>query len=249
MAAHTKHYQTFTNRLLHLNADLELVDIIDSAMKSGALTTCDEKLFDALDEDKHVVLSNRTASAHNRQIAINHLRQSVYSSYIKDLYEEVTDYLHSALAEAATQAQVDPGRFIGEHRVEVQVPDVLQAGKLQVLIEDIVAKMFRKLENERSTTSLINKSCSKLGLNVDQAIRDKAIYYLEIRHQLVHADGKADALFKANHPDLAYTSDDYIDLRFKLIKNIREAVEAFIEEFDNQAITAGINFSHNIPVA
>ena len=29
MAAHTKHYQTFTNRLLHLNADLELVDIID----------------------------------------------------------------------------------------------------------------------------------------------------------------------------------------------------------------------------
>ena len=77
----------------------------------------------------------------------------------------------------------------------------------------------------------------------------KQSIYLEIRHQLVHADGKADALFKANHPDLAYTSDDYIDLRFKLIKNIREAVEAFIEEFDNQAITAGINFSHNIPVA
>ena len=51
MAAHTKHYQTFTNRLLQLNADLELVDIIDSAMKSGALTTCDEKLFDALNED------------------------------------------------------------------------------------------------------------------------------------------------------------------------------------------------------
>lgn len=189
-------------------------------------------------------MSKRTVSGNNRQLAINHLKQTVFSSYIKDLYEEVYDYLKSVLTEAAIRSKVEPDRLIGEHRVEVKVSDILQADKLQGVIEDIVAKIFRKLENERSTTSLIKKTCDKLGLNVSEEIQSKAIYYLEIRHQLVHAGGKADEQFKKTHPDLNYTADDYIDLRFKLIQKARKSVAEFIEEFDSQAISNGLILPH-----
>lgn len=244
MAAHSKHYQTFTNRLLHLDADLELIDIIDVSIKDGLLTPGPEKLFEKISRRKHPVLSKRTVSDINRQLAMNHLKQSVFSSYVKDLYEEVYDYLKSVLTEAAIRSKVEPERLIGEHRVEVKVSDILQADKLQSVIEDIVAKVFRKLENERSTTALIEKTCGKLGLSVSDEIQSKAIYYLEIRHQLVHADGKADEQFKATHPDLNYTTGDYIDLRYKLIQEARKAVKKFIEEFDTQAITKGLILSH-----
>ena len=244
MAVHSKHYQTFSNRLLHLDADLELIDIIDVSIKDKLLTPASEKLFEKISKHKHPILSKRTISDNNRQLAMNHLKQTVFSSYIKDLYEEVYDYLKSVLTEAAVRSKVEPDRLIGEHRVEVKVSDILQADKLQSVIEDIVAKVFRKLENERSTTALIEKTCGKLGLSVSEEIQSNAIYYLEIRHQLVHADGKADEKFKENHPDLNYTSGDYIDLRFKLIQQARKSVTKFIEEFDSQAITNGLILPH-----
>lgn len=246
MAAHSKHYQTFSNRLIHLNADLELIDIIDVSIKEGLLQPTDEKLFEKLSKQKHPVLVHRTPSRENQQLAMNHLRQSVFSSYIKDLYEEVYDYLKSVLTEAAIRAKVDPERLIGEHRIEVKVTDILQTDKLQSLIEDIVSKVFRKLENERSTTALIAKTCNKLNLEIDETIQSSAIYYLEIRHQLVHADGKADAEFRATHPDLEYTADHYIDLRYKLIKKIKKAILDFINEFDKQAIEKDLVLPHNV---
>ena len=101
----------------------------------------------ALDVYKRQVLSKRTVSDINRQLAMNHLKQTVFSSYVKDLYEEVYDYLKSVLTEAAIRSKVEPERLIGEHRVEVKVSDILQADRLQSVIEDIVAKVFRKLEN------------------------------------------------------------------------------------------------------
>lgn len=245
MPIHSKHYQTFSNRLLHLNADLELIDIIDESIKGGLLASTEEKLFTKLSKKKHPTLFKRTPSPHNQQLAMNHLRQTVYSSYIKDLYEEVYSYLKSVLTEAALRSKIDSERLIGEHQVEVKVSDILRADKIQNIIEDIVSKIFRKLENERSTTALIKKTCSKLGINIDDKILDNAIYYLEIRHQLVHADGKADAQFKEHHSDLIYTAEDYIDLRYKLIKKVRKAVKDFIEEFDKQAIKMGLILPHN----
>lgn len=244
MAAHSKHYQTFSNRLLHLDADLELIDIIDASIKENLLSPDSQKLFAKISNRKHPVLSRRNVSTTNRKLAINHLKQTVFSSYIKDLYEEVYDYLKSVLTEAAIRSKVDPDRLIGEHRVEIKVSDILQADRLQSVIEDIVTKIFRKLENERSTTALIEKTCDKLGLSVSEKIQNEAIYYLQIRHQLVHAGGKADEQFKETHPDLYYTTGNYIDLRFRLIQKARKSVAKFIEEFDSQAISNGLISPH-----
>lgn len=240
MLTHSKAHQTFTNRVLQLDADLELIDIFDASIKAGLLPTAEERLFEKISHKKHPVLSRRKVTTTNQKLAMNHLRQTVFSSYIKDLYEEVYEYLRSILVEAAVNAKVDPKRFVGDHHVDINITDVLQADRIQIIIEDIVNKIFRKLENERSTTALITKTCGKLDIKVSEEKQRKAIYYLEIRHQLVHADGKADEEFKEKHPDIPYAAGDYIDLRFKLIKDTRKAVLNFVDEFDQKAIEKGL---------
>ena len=240
MSEHSKHYQTFINKTLHMSADIELIDIINVSLKKGALGSCESTLFDEIKKDKHPILSKRATKKMNQTIAMNHLRQTVFSSYIKDLYEEVYEYLKSMLTEAALNTKVEPKRFIGEHIFEIKISEVLETDKLQKIIEDIVSKIFRKLENERSTSALIEKTCNKLDLNIDEIIKNTAIHFLEIRHQLVHADGKADEQFKKTHPDLNYTKGNYIDLRYKLIKKFRKAIIVFIEEFDINALEKGL---------
>lgn len=151
-------------------------------------------------------------------------------------------YLKAVLVEASTNAKIDPARFIGDQKVEVKAIDILKADKLQSVIEDVVSKVFRQLENKRSTRELVEGVRNKLNINVDSEIEQKALYYLEIRHQLVHADGRADEKFKREHPNLKYTSGNYIDLRYKLIRSARKAVEEYIKAFDDQVISQGIVF-------
>lgn len=239
MAKHSKPYLTFCNRLAHFNADLELVDIVVSSVTAGMLST-DDKLFTKLSKQKHPVLSKRKVNKTNRTNAINHLRQSIFSSFLKDLYEEVYSYLKSVLAEASVNSKIDPARFIGDQKVEIKAVDILQADKLQSIIEDIVSKMFHQLENKRSTKELLEGVRNKLNICVDKEVEDKAVYYLEIRHQLVHADGKADYKFKVEHPDLFYTTDDYIDLRYRLIQKARKAIVDFVVLFDTEVVSRGI---------
>lgn len=236
MATCSKAFQTFSNRLLHFDADIELMDIIDASVKAGFFKVDEAKLFEKLDPAKHPVLANRTPSHNNQVLAKNHLRQTVYSSYIKDVYEEVYSYLQAVLSEAAVNAKIDPKRFVGDQSLTITVTELLSADKLQTIVEKTVAKIFRNLESERSTKALIEKTCGKLNIKVRKKTIDDAVYYLEIRHQLVHADGKADEAFKASHGNLSYTDDNYIDLRYKLIKQFRDTVYAFVSEFDSQAI-------------
>lgn len=235
---HSKPYQTFCNRVLHLDADLELIDIIDSSVKSGLLFS-EDKLFSKISKNKHPVLSKRKVTSVNRELAINHLKQSMFSSYIKDLYEEVYDYLKSVLFEASINAKIEPSRFIGDQKIEIKAKDILQADKLQTLVKEVVEELFRKLENKRSTKDLIENICNRLDISVENGKKEKALYYLEVRHQLVHADGKADEAFRKAHPDIPY-KDGYIDLRYRLIISARKAIKEFITSFDTQLIIKGL---------
>ena len=70
MPTHSKPFQTFSNRLLHFDADLELVDIIDASIKNGLLKTTQQGLFEKADKQKHPVLSKRTVSPQNQQLAM-----------------------------------------------------------------------------------------------------------------------------------------------------------------------------------
>jgi hypothetical protein len=68
----TKYLIKFLNRAAQFDADLELTDIFSKASKYGHLTNGD-RLFECIDEKKHIRLAARKVCSHNRKLAVNHL--------------------------------------------------------------------------------------------------------------------------------------------------------------------------------
>lgn len=79
----------------------------------------------------------------------------------------MTQYLFEIL-EAAARHGLDPNRLIGEHKVSLEANDILAAGSWPNVIRLVSQSVFRRLEGERSTKSLLQKINAKLGLGVAQ---------------------------------------------------------------------------------
>jgi hypothetical protein len=227
-------------RSAHFDADLEIVDGISEMMTKGQLwTSGNAQLFDFVNPSKHLVLSERKSNSHNRRIAINHLKKTLYSSYIKDLYEDLTDYLQNIL-QAAAKNGFNPNRLIGEHKVSFEANDILQARNWDAIAQMVAEKVFRKLENEKKTSELLKKINSKLDLGVDINLINAALPYLEIRHLLVHADGKADENFCSKYSTICNTPNKKINNNYSLVLSAKTAVLNLVQDYDNKIVEKSI---------
>lgn len=241
---HSKSYESFKNRMLHFDDDIEFTDILYSTIKESTVVEGANKLFEYQSSDKHPNISRYSICQDNRLQIMRHLKSTVSASYIKDAYEELTIYLRGITTEAYRNATVSPERIIGEHKVNMSAVDILLGIKDGTLAQTVIDNMFQTLENERSTIGLIKKICSKLGIDVSATIVENAVYYLEIRHKLVHTDGYADKEFRDSHPSLRYTHGNYIDLTYSTITSAKNALFELVRAIDDDALAKGIINPH-----
>lgn len=239
----SKAFASFKNKVLHFNDDIELVDILYATIKHQP-ANYDDRLFDFQDRSKHLNISRYKNCQENRLMVVQHLKSTIYSAYVKDVYEELTIYLKSIILEAYENAKVDPKRIIGEHKVNMSAVDILAGIHNGTLAQTIIENMFQALENERSTITLIKKSCTKLGISVKDELIDDAVYYLEIRHKLVHTDGYADEEFRKKHKSLRYTARGYIDLSYPVLQSMRNSLLALVGAIDEDALKKEIINPH-----
>lgn len=115
------------------------------------------------------------------------------------------------------------------------------------MIDVVIEGIFRVLENERSTISLISKFHNKIGIEKDSNIINEAIYYLEIRHKLVHTDGCVDEEFRNAHNTMQYTHKGRIKLTYSTIIKAKEAVTKLVEDMDKKIMSAGLARSNTTP--
>lgn len=151
----------------------------------------------------------------------------------------MTHYLQDILSAAARNG-LDPNRLIGEHKCSLEANDILAAGNWTKVVEMVSLNVFRRLENERSTKNLLQKINSKLNLGVKAQTIDAALPYLEIRHLLVHADGKVDQLFCTSFPAFGLTPGQKITLDYTLLQRARSSIVALVTEFDQKIIAGNI---------
>ncbi|WP_461209458.1 hypothetical protein [Desulfocurvus sp. DL9XJH121] len=236
----TKSYVRFLNRFAHFDADIELADVVSISNDRGILNkNAGEMLFDAVDVHRHPRLAGRDASPHNRKIAIGHLKVTLYSSFIKDIYEDMTMYFREVL-EAAAKKGISPNRLTGECNSTFKVNDILLAGNWDNVVKMISEAIFRQIENKKSTKELIAQMNAKLNLGVAQEKIDAALPFLEIRHLLVHADGIADQKFCSSFPRFGATAGHPIHLGHNEIQNARTTISALINAFDQAIVANGL---------
>ena len=232
----SKAFHAFTSKLHYFDDDIEVIDVLRHCVVSGDLS--DEKsqfAFTRIDPQQHNHLARRTNSDGARKLMISHLRTTLYVAYVKDIYEEVTNYLRTILAQASKKG-LNSGRLIGEHSFQVDAKAILDLGDWNKVCEMVTASVFQKLEAERSTLSLLNKVSSKLDLNIDDEKIKNAIPYLECRHLLVHTDGIASPEFKKKYPHIKLKDKSKLDLNYDFISSMRSAVLELIQLYDASII-------------
>lgn len=233
----TKAYHRFKQRCDYYEVDVELCDLL--VRQFIGMTDSNDKLAVALGSDatRHPKLDQRN-SKRTREVRGGHLRRTMVASAIKDLYEDFVEFISETMAKAALKG-VDPGRFAGGAKFELNAKEVLGLGDWDSVVTLISQKIFRQLEGERKTMVLITKAAKHLGLTIDQAVIDGAFPYLETRHLLVHQDGRADADFRGRFGGIS-VREGKINLTTRLVTDARLAVDALAKAFDVEIISKGL---------
>lgn len=231
----SKAFHAFQQKLIYFEDDLELVDVLKINIKKGELTDTDSPfVLKYVDNTMHSHIARRKNSDVTRMQIINHLRATLYSAYVKDVYEELTEYLRTILKQASENG-IDAGRVIGEHSFKIDAKTVLEARNWESIARLIADSIFQTLESEKSTLKLIEKVSNKLALGVNKQLIEDAIPYLEVRHFLVHTDGKVNEQFKRNYPHIKL-SKNKVSLTSDFIKDLKQKVTALLEDFDREVI-------------
>jgi hypothetical protein len=222
--------------MAHLEADIELADVIAISNHKGVLSAGGGAyLFDAVEADHHPRLAARTNNAHNRRLAVRHLKANLCTAFLKEIYEDLSTYLQSIL-EAAARNGLDPNRLIGEHKVSLEANDILATRSWGGVVHLVAQSVFRRLENEKSTKDVLQKINAKLNLGVSQTKINAALPYLELRHLLVHADGIADEAFCRSFPTFAAIAGNKIQLDFAVLQSAKTTVLALVKAFDAKVV-------------
>lgn len=228
----SKGYKRFKSRLEYFRTDNEIAEII---VLNKELLKGDNAIFKKVNAVKHPLLSNRTNNANSRRLVINHLRKTIYVAFIKDMYEEVTEYIRYILQEGAMNG-ADTHRLVGEHNVNMKANDILSMGTKREIVQSIMDQIFQQLENERSTITLISKIRNKLGLAIEQQIIDDALPFLEIRHIFVHSDGKPNQVFLDKYPNIRLDDHNRILLNATFAEEAYNSINNLLIAIDNEMI-------------
>ncbi|PTT74807.1 hypothetical protein DBR41_27000 [Pseudomonas sp. HMWF010] len=235
----SKALHRFTQRLISYETDLELTDVLITNFLRGQAderTIC-EATGGRVDGYPRLHACPNTIQS--RKIVGLHLKSTIHVAFIKELYEDFSDFLATSLSRAAL-AGVDASRFAGEVKLDIHAKEILQAGSWDAVIRLISDKIFRALENERNTRSLINKMSVRVGLQLEENVLTAAMPYLDARHILVHRDGKPDDLYVRSYPDVPIARNGAITMNFDFVTRARNAVKALAEHIDARMIDAGL---------
>ena len=141
----TKAFHAFQQKMIYFSDDLDLVDFLSKVVQAGKLSSeTDTTVFTNLNVEKYSYLARRKNSSGSRKLLMTHLKQSIYSAYIKDVYEEVSEYLRTILKNYFS-CNIDCARLIGEHNIQNALA-VIEAGLYAKLEPEIISKGLKEFK-------------------------------------------------------------------------------------------------------
>lgn len=228
----SKGYQKFATRLVYFREDMELADVL---FLNKEKIKSDNTIFMRVNTNKHPLLYGRDSTKGSRKNVMNHLRKSIFVSFLKEMYEEVTEYIRYILYQGSING-VDANRIVGDHNFKMQANEVLILTTKEDIIKTITNQVFQQLESERSTIELLKKTKNKLGLDIAQDLIDNAIPYLTCRHIFVHSDGKPNDDFKNLYPNITIDTKGRILLNMDFLNTAYLSVNELLKAYDNEMI-------------
>jgi len=121
--------------------------------------------------------------------------------------------------------------------------DIVTLGDYEKISEEMVSRVFRKLENEKSTTKLLEKVLNHTGITLNEELKTEALMYLEMRHLFIHNRGLADKEFVNKFknlvpPDIKH--GDKLQTNFPTISKAVKSVNNLCDSIDKELINGNL---------
>ena len=229
----SKGYQRFNNRLDYFLTDCETSEAF--YINKEEIKGNGSYIFKGVSKPKFNKLANRSNTEGSRKIVVSHIRSTILISFIKELYEEVSEYLRYILSQGAKNG-VDSLRLVGDLKLSFKANEILEKNTYDEIIEMIISSIFQSLENERSTIGLLAKVNNKLDLGVNENLINEALPYLELRHVFVHSDGKPNKDFMSKYPFFKKNKKGRVEIDLILVRTAFDKVNALLYAYDQSMI-------------
>lgn len=229
----------FLNRAACFDEDLELVSVMSRAVKNGELSPgVDDGLFVHVDASEHPRLTKTKVNDNNREKVIGHLRQTLFAAHIKDLYEDFVDYL-AEISRSVMRNGIASDAVRGDFKFQMAASSILACGSWEAVL-DVVNEALEERLKALGTHKTVEFLDKRIGLGLDASLVEVAFRYLDLRHLLVHEDGRADERFCSSHPDFLATPGRTIKLDATVTREARMAITALVEHMDARAVAAEV---------
>ena len=198
-----------------------------------------ENIGKNIDEALPIDCSNYSRLNHparNRARIYNYCRAKNSHSAIVEIYGYFSEYMRDILKEIYKK---EPMQVVGKSQklLNMTFADLARINTLGDLHEKMVEDVFRSLENERSTIKLIDKILSGTGVNLSDADKMSVLPYLEMRHLIIHNNGKIDDEFEGKYGAiLKIKAGEKVPTVFPNAEAAIKSVRAFMRKIDCELV-------------
>lgn len=190
--------QKFRSRIQYLQQHLQVIDAsltqTSRALKRSTSQNTSIAKALGLTIETHDKL-NHPVKGYERIISYSRSKNVEFS--LLELYRSFTEYMHNILSEMYRKEPMKIVQKIAEDSKENKLSflEIVNLGDYNAISELMVLKVFRKLENERSTPKLLEKVINHTKIELDGTLKKEALMYLQMRHLITHNRGLVDQIF------------------------------------------------------
>ena len=242
----TKSWQIFDGKMRNLKQHLQLMDLALTQAKK----VCDSKKAEngtiaaALTSNTRQYLQlniPNNANEINRVVAFS--RKKLNEQAVIELYRLFSDYLFNTIRDLSHNT---PNKLLevinAKDDRSLSYKELIELGNYDAILEKMAQKVYRALENQRSTPKLLDKILSITNIDINNEIKKEALLYLQIRHLIIHNNSKADDDFiNLNDNDIVrIKADKSISFTYALTNKAITTVFKLCKMLDDKLIEKGI---------
>lgn len=232
--------QKFRSRMEYIQQHLQIIDATltksSKFLSSYNPNTTNINIALGTDSVTHDKLNHPTRT-NGRIISYSRGKNSEYS--IIELYSCFTEYMKNILGEMYKKEPIKIVQKIADENKDNKLTfaEIVQLGDYSKISELMVSKVFRKLENERSTTLLLEKVLNHTKIQLDENVKRQSLMYLQMRHLYIHNKGVADKIFVDEFGDIIQIRvGNKLPSNFTTINNAISIVSTLCDAIDKELI-------------
>lgn len=242
----TKSWQIFDGKMRNLKQHLQLMDLALTQAKKvcDSNKNKDKKIADVLTTNAHQYLQlniPNEAKEISRVIAFS--RKKLNEQAFIELYRLFSDYLLNTIRDLSHLA---PNKLLEVINTKndrtLSFKELIELGNYDAILEKMAQKVYRTLENQRSTPKLLDKILSITDIHIDNEIKEEALLYLQVRHLIIHNNSKADDDFVSQNGNeiVKIKADRSISFTYLLTNKAITTVFRLCKMLDDKLIEKGI---------